>query len=99
MILLNHFFYYIREIGNLTLVGIIVSNPKLHFTFVFFQNTETATNAFQHHHNTRAAENFFNVPESITLLNIVKPERLQNNPLPSTTEDENQQNNSETVIK
>ncbi|XP_013108575.2 uncharacterized protein LOC106087913 isoform X1 [Stomoxys calcitrans] len=59
-------------------------------------NTETAPNAFQHHHNTRAAENFFNVPESITLLNIVKPERLQNNPLPApSAEDENQPNNSE----
>ncbi|XP_061402906.1 uncharacterized protein LOC133338814, partial [Musca vetustissima] len=62
-------------------------------------NTETATNAYQHHHNTRAAENFFNVPDSISLINIVKPERLQNNAMNHSAEDENQQNNSETETK
>ncbi|XP_058974655.1 uncharacterized protein LOC101900402 isoform X4 [Musca domestica] len=62
-------------------------------------NAETASNAYQHHHNTRAAENFFNVPDSISLINIVKPERLQNNPMNHSTEDENQHNNSETETK
>ncbi|XP_073835547.1 meso18E isoform X2 [Musca autumnalis] len=62
-------------------------------------NTETASNSYQHHHHTRAAENFFNVPDSISLINIVKPERLQNNPMTNSTEDENQHNNSETETK
>lgn len=43
-----------------------------------FQDTRTPTSVYHHHRAPRTPESYFNVPESIALLNIVKSERIQN---------------------
>lgn len=42
------------------------------------QDTRTPTSVYHHHRAPRTPESYFNVPESIALLNIVKSERIQN---------------------
>lgn len=41
------------------------------------QETRTPTSVYHHHRAPRTPESYFNVPESIALLNIVKSERIQ----------------------
>lgn len=42
-----------------------------------FQDNKSSINSYHHHRAPRTPESYFNVPESIALLNIVKSERIQ----------------------
>ncbi|KAL9885204.1 meso18E isoform 1-T1 [Glossina fuscipes fuscipes] len=44
----------------------------------FEMDNKTPTSVYHHHRAPRTPESYFNVPESIALLNIVKSERIQN---------------------
>uniref|UniRef100_A0A1A9WDQ7 Myb/SANT-like DNA-binding domain-containing protein n=1 Tax=Glossina brevipalpis TaxID=37001 RepID=A0A1A9WDQ7_9MUSC len=44
----------------------------------FEMDTKPPTSVYHHHRAPRTPESYFNVPESIALLNIVKSERIQN---------------------